>query len=151
MSTTPTGPVAKSDIVRPTDHTGLEVLDLDECLARLAQVPVGRLAFHLDGELAILPVVHTVDGVDVCFRTAGDSKIQVAIDRGAVAFEVDWFDAATHKGWSVMVQGTAGVVDDDVDVRRLDFAARLPWVPSHEGPSTWVRVRTQSITGRELV
>lgn len=151
MSSTPSRRTVMSDVVRPTDHTGLEVLDLEQCLSRLAQVPVGRLAFHLDGELAILPVVHTLDGVDVCFRTAGDSKLQVAIDRDVVAFEVDWFDAATHKGWSVLVQGTAMLVEDEADVRRLDSVARMPWVPSHEGPSTWVRVRTQSITGRELV
>ena len=140
-----------ADIVRPTDHTGLEVLDLDECLAKLVAVPVGRLAFHLDGELTILPVVHTVDGVDVCFRTTGDSKIQAAVDRDPVAFEVDQFDASTRTGWSVVVQGTALVVDDESDVRRLDQVARAPWVPPHPGPSTWVRVRTQSITGRALV
>ena len=140
-----------ADVVRPTDHTGLQVLDLDECLARLVEVPVGRLAFHLDGELTILPVVHTVDGVDVCFRTTGDSKIQAAVDHDPVAFEVDQFDASTRTGWSVVVQGTATVVDDESDVRRLDQSARAPWVPPHQGPSTWVRVRTQSITGRALV
>lgn len=140
-----------ADVVRPTDHTGLEVLDLDECLARLAQVPVGRLGFRLDGELTILPVAHTVDGVDVCFRTAGDSKIQVAVDRDRVAFEVDQFDATTRTGWSVLVQGTATIVDDESDIRRLDQAARAPWVPPHPEPSTWVRIRTQSVTGRALV
>ena len=138
-------------VVRPTDHTGLEVLDLEECLARLVEVPVGRLAFQLDGELTILPVVHTLDGVDVCFRTTGDSKIQAAVDHDPVAFEVDQFDASTRTGWSVVVQGTALVVDDEADVRRLDLVARAPWVPPHPGPSTWVRVRTQSITGRALV
>lgn len=140
-----------ADVVRPTDHTGLQVLDLDECLGHLVEVPVGRLAFHLDGELTILPVVHTVDGVDVCFRTAGDSKIQAALDHDPVAFEVDHFDASTRTGWSVVVQGTATVVDEEEDVRRLDRVARAPWVPPHQGPSTWVRVRTQSITGRALV
>ena len=140
-----------ADIVRPTDHTGLVVLDLDDCLAKLLEVPVGRLAFQLDGELSILPVVHTLDGIDVCFRTTGDSKIQAAVDRDRVAFEVDQFDGSARTGWSVLVQGTAMVVDDEADIRRLDHAARASWVPPHEGPSTWVRVRTQSITGRALV
>lgn len=138
------------DIVRPTDHTGLVVLDLDECLGKLLEVPVGRFAFQLDGELSILPVAHTLDGVDVCFRTAGDSKIQAALDRDPVAFEVDHFDGSTRSGWSVLVQGTATVVDDETDIRRLDLAARAPWIPPREGPSTWVRIRTQSITGRAL-
>lgn len=137
--------------IRATDHTGLQILDLDECLERLVEVPVGRVAFHLDGELAILPVAHIVDGVDICFRTTGDSKIQAAVDRDTVAFEVDHFDATTHKGWSVLVQGTALVVDDEAEVRRLASVAGKPWVPLREGPITWVRVRTQSVTGRELV
>jgi uncharacterized protein len=136
--------------LRPTDHTGLAMLDLETCLHRLAFTPIGRIAFRLDGELAILPVAHVVDGIDVCFRTTGDSKIQAAIDHDRVAFEVDSYDAENRTGWSVLVQGTAVLEDDEDDVRRLERAARLPWVLAPEGATTWVRVRTQNITGREL-
>jgi nitroimidazol reductase NimA-like FMN-containing flavoprotein (pyridoxamine 5'-phosphate oxidase superfamily) len=133
-----------------TDHTGLRILSLEDCLGRLAQTAVGRIAFPLDGELAILPVAHTMDGVDVCFRTTGDSKIQAAIDHDRVAYEVDGFDPRTRTGWSVLVQGTAVIEDDEDSVRRLDGIARLPWVVDPVKASTWVRVRSQSITGREL-
>jgi uncharacterized protein len=136
--------------LRPTDHSGLTVLDLDDCLQRLASAPLGRIAFHLDGELAILPVAHVVDGVDVCFRTTGDSKIQAAVDHDKVAFEVDSYDADSRTGWSVLVQGTAVLEDGEEDVRRLERAARRPWLPAHRDASTWVRIRTQGITGREL-
>jgi uncharacterized protein len=135
---------------RPTDHTGLRILGLDDCLERLSATPVGRIAFPLDGEITILPVAHVVDGVDVCFRTTGDSKIQAALDHDKVAYEVDGYDADSRTGWSVLVQGTAVIEDVDADVERLDRIARRPWVPMHEEASTWVRVRTQSITGREL-
>jgi nitroimidazol reductase NimA-like FMN-containing flavoprotein (pyridoxamine 5'-phosphate oxidase superfamily) len=130
-----------------TDHTGLRVMGLDECLERIASVRVGRLAFHLDGEIAVLPVVHVVDGVDVCFRTAGDSKIQAAIDRARVTYEVDAFDAETRSGWSVVVNGNA-VIADEEDTRALTDGSGRPWVPD-EG-LVWIRVRTQSVTGREL-
>lgn len=130
-----------------TDHTGLRILSLEDCLGRLAQTAVGRIAFPLDGELAILPVAHTMDGVDVCFRTTGDSKIQAAIDHDRVTYEVDEFDAARRTGWSVVVQGNA-VVADDEDARALQDGSGRPWVPD-EG-LVWIRVRTQSITGREL-
>lgn len=133
-----------------TDHTGLRILGLDDCLRRLAETPVGRIAFPLDGELAILPVAHTMDAVDVCFRTTGDSKLQTAIDHDRVAYEVDGFDAGSRTGWSVLVQGTAVIEDDDDCIRRLDRNARLPWVVDPTRASTWVRVRSQSITGREL-
>ena len=133
----------------PTDHTGLRVMGLDECLERLTDAAVGRFAFPLDGEISVLPVVHTIDGVDVCFRTRGDSKIEAAVDKERVAYEVDDWDAATRTGWSVLVQGTAVLVDDDDDVRRLELAARRPWVELSDSYQ-WIRVRTQSITGRAL-
>ena len=133
--------------VPATDHTGLRVMGIDECLERIASVPVGRFAFHLDGETAVLPVVHVLDGVDVCFRTAGDSKIQAAIDHARVTYEVDSFDAETRSGWSVVVNGNA-VMADEEDAQALEDAAGRPWVPD-EG-LVWIRVRTQSVTGREL-
>src|SRR5262245_20672307 len=107
----------------PHDHTGLRVLTLDESLTRVATTAVGRLAFHLDGEIAVLPVAHVLDGVDVCFRTAGDSKIQAAVDRDRVAFEVDSFDPTNRSGWSVLIQGRAVEVVDDDEVRGLDAIA----------------------------
>ena len=137
--------------VAPTDHTGLSVLSLDECLTRLAQTPVGRLAFDLDGEIAVLPVNHTVEGVDICFRTLGDSKIQAAADRQRASFEVDGYDESTMAGWSVLVQGTAVIVSDADEVRRLESAARRPWIPGDPAAMTWIRLRSHSITGRALV
>jgi nitroimidazol reductase NimA-like FMN-containing flavoprotein (pyridoxamine 5'-phosphate oxidase superfamily) len=134
----------------PTDHTGLEVLSLEECLMHLGQSPVGRVAFPLDGEIAVLPVNHLLDGTDICFRTMGDSKIQAAVDRERVAFEVDAYDESTRDGWSVLVQGIAVVVHDPDDVRRLESIARKPWVPGEPSAMTWIRVRSQSITGRTL-
>jgi nitroimidazol reductase NimA-like FMN-containing flavoprotein (pyridoxamine 5'-phosphate oxidase superfamily) len=135
----------------PTDHTGLQVLSLEECLTHLGQSPVGRVAFHLDGEIAVLPVNHTLDGTDVCFRTLGDSKIQAAVDQERVAFELDGYDESTRDGWSVLVHGTAVVVADPEDVRRLERNARKPWVPGQVSAMTWIRVRSASITGRALV
>jgi nitroimidazol reductase NimA-like FMN-containing flavoprotein (pyridoxamine 5'-phosphate oxidase superfamily) len=134
--------------IRSTDHTGLRVMGVDECLARLGQTPVGRLAFELDGEIAVLPVTHLLDGVDVCFRTAGDSKIQAAVDRDRVSYEVDGFDAHSRTGWSVLVHGTALVVADDDEIRKLNASSSRPWVP--DVGLTWIRVRSQAITGREL-
>ena len=135
---------------RPTDHTGLRVMGLDESLERLTGVPIGRFAFLLDGEISVLPVQHTLDGVDVCFRTAGDSKIEAALDGDRVAFEVDQFDPVTRKGWSVLVQGTPVLVDDPAEVKTLDSLAGRAWVPQVAKHHRWIRVRTQNLTGREL-
>jgi nucleotide-binding universal stress UspA family protein len=84
----------------------------------------GRVAFDLDGEIAVLPMNHTMIGMDVCFRALGDSKIQVAVDQQRVAFEADGYDAGSRTGWS-----PRGPVGDD-----LDQAAR-----AGTGPSARVR------------
>jgi nitroimidazol reductase NimA-like FMN-containing flavoprotein (pyridoxamine 5'-phosphate oxidase superfamily) len=150
-----TEPVRPADTRRtpgdiPTDHTGLRVLDLDQCLELLASTPVGRLAFELDGEITVLPVAHVVDGVDVCFRTAGDSKIQAAVDRERVAYEADSFDPRDRSGWSVLVQGIATIVDEEAEAHRLEQHATEVWVPVQPESMTWVRVRAQSVSGRSL-
>jgi nitroimidazol reductase NimA-like FMN-containing flavoprotein (pyridoxamine 5'-phosphate oxidase superfamily) len=134
----------------PTDHSGLRVMGLDECLERVVSTPIGRFAFELDGEIAVLPVQHITDGVDVCFRTAGDSKIEAALDHDRVAFEVDGFDATSRTGWSVLVQGTAVLVEDPAEMRAMEARAGRPWVRSLARGHRWIRIRTQSVTGREL-
>ncbi|WP_406830711.1 pyridoxamine 5'-phosphate oxidase family protein [Pedococcus sp. KACC 23699] len=139
------------DIGSVTDHSGLRVMGLEECLSRVDEAPVGRLAFPLDGEIAVLPVNHVLDGVDICFRTAGGSKIQAAVDGDAVSYEVDEWDSAQRSGWSVLVHGTATIVDDDAQAARLDAAAPPPWFALDPEQTRWVRVSTRQVTGRMIV
>ena len=137
--------------ILPTDHTGLQVLDTESCLERVRRTPVGRIAFELDGEIAVLPVVHTVDGLDICFRTSGNAKLEMALEHDRVAYEVHQWDPDSHRGWSVLVQGTAAIVDDEDEVRRLEQASGGgSWIPQHRQGYRWVRVRTHTITGRLL-
>ncbi|MBC9821181.1 pyridoxamine 5'-phosphate oxidase family protein [Terrabacter sp. MAHUQ-38] len=136
--------------ILPTDHTGLQVLDTESCLERVRRTPVGRIAFELDGEIAVLPVVHTVDGLDICFRTAGNAKLEMALEHDRVAYEVDQWDPDSHSGWSVLVQGTASIVDDEDEVRRLEQVSGGSWIPQHRQGYRWVRVRAHTITGRLL-
>jgi nitroimidazol reductase NimA-like FMN-containing flavoprotein (pyridoxamine 5'-phosphate oxidase superfamily) len=133
----------------PTDHRGLAVLDLDECLRRVRQVPVGRIAFEHDGDLVVLPVNHAVDGVDIVFRTTWGSKLQHAQHAETVAFEADEFDPARRGGWSVLVTGQASVVYDEEEVDRLERLGVHSWAPVLD-PVFWVRVRAHHVTGREI-
>ncbi|HEV7147987.1 MAG TPA: pyridoxamine 5'-phosphate oxidase family protein [Pedococcus sp.] len=134
----------------PTDHTGLRVLPFDECLLRLAECPVGRVAFLHDGEIDVLPVNHTLDGLNIYFRTRGGSKIEAAVNGDRVSFEADGYSEQAKDGWSVLVHGTAEVVDDPEELRRLEPVARESWVPTESSVMTWVRVRSTSVTGRAL-
>jgi uncharacterized protein len=132
----------------PTDHAGLEILPLDECLRLLASVPVGRIGFFADGEIVVLPVNHVVDGQDVVFRTAYGSKLSAAEGQNLAAFEADHYSEQTRSGWSVLVTGRAEMVDAEAEIQRLSRRDLHPWVTAIQRPF-WIRIRPISVSGRQ--
>lgn len=132
-----------------TDHAGLEMLPLDDCLRLLASVPVGRVGFHCDGEVVVLPVNHVVDGQAVVFCTAHGSKLSAAESQEPVAFEADDYDQRTRSGWSVVVNGRAEIVYDDAEIRRFGALGLHPWATGVQRPF-WIRIRPMSMTGRQI-
>jgi len=132
----------------PTDHAGLEILPFDRCLELLATAPVGRVSFFADGEIVVLPVNHVVDGQDPIFCTARGSKLSAAEGQNLVAFEADGYDERTKSGWSVLVNGRAQAVYEDVEIERLSHLGLHPWVTAAERPF-WIRIRPTSINGRQ--
>ena len=131
-----------------SDHRGIRVLSLDECIEHLRHSALGRLAFVHDGGPIILPVNHAVDGLDVVFRTTWGSKLEAAQTAGAAAFEVDGYDRVAHRAWSVLVTGRVETVYEPADVTRLEALGVRAW-PGGSEPF-WVRVRADEISGREL-
>jgi hypothetical protein len=134
----------------PTDHRGLRVLGLEECLDRLRSAPLGRVAFVDTGEPVVFPVNHAIDGVDVVFRTSWGSKLEVAESSGVVAYEVDGYDSLSESGWSVVVKGTAQLVYETVDTDRYDQLGLRSWADI-KGLGFWVRIRPVEISGREVI
>jgi uncharacterized protein len=132
----------------PIDHAGLEILPFGECLRLLASVPVGRIGFLADGELAVMPVNHVVDGQDVIFRTAYGSKLSAAGEDAVAAFEADHYDEQTRSGWSVLVTGRMEVVLDEAEIQRLSRLGLHPWVTAVQRPF-WIRIRPTSVSGRQ--
>jgi nitroimidazol reductase NimA-like FMN-containing flavoprotein (pyridoxamine 5'-phosphate oxidase superfamily) len=131
------------------DHAGLEPIPLDDCLKLLASVPVGRIGFLADGEVAVLPVNHAVVGQDVVFRATRGSKLSAAESEKTVTFEADDYDSGRRQGWSVLVTGRAQLVYDDQEAEELARTGLEPWPEAVDRPF-WVRVRATAITGRRL-
>lgn len=141
------GPIA-TNRARRTDHAGLAVLPLDECLFLLRSTSVGRLAFVHGEEVVILPVNHHVDGFDVYFRTAPGSKLDAARAAASAAFEVDGHDELLRGGWSVVAVGR---VEETTEIERahLRRAQVEPWADGIERDH-WVVLRAQRVTGRMI-
>jgi nitroimidazol reductase NimA-like FMN-containing flavoprotein (pyridoxamine 5'-phosphate oxidase superfamily) len=81
---------------RVSAHSGVEVIDSDECRRLLADDQVGRVAVVIGATPMILPVNYALDGDDIVMRTMPGSRLDVG--QGHAAFEVDCFDRTTKSG-----------------------------------------------------
>ncbi|MGB7450161.1 MAG: pyridoxamine 5'-phosphate oxidase family protein [Ornithinimicrobium sp.] len=124
-----------------------EHLDLATCWALLRQASIGRLAVVRRGSPDIFPVNHVVDHGTLVYRTA-DGELFRATLHHDVAFEVDGYDPAAGRAWSVVVRGWATEgrqFTDIVDSLQLPIA---PWQPGAK-PRV-VRIEPHTVTGRRF-
>lgn len=133
-----TGPAARQ----------LRALSEPESLRLLASVSVGRVVFSERAMPAVRPVNHLVDDASVIIRThLGAALLEAARTGVVVAYEADQIDPDVHLGWSVVVVGTARIVDDQDEIRR--YAATLrPWIARQLDHV--IRIELEQITGYEL-
>ncbi|MFI9152468.1 pyridoxamine 5'-phosphate oxidase family protein [Streptomyces sp. NPDC053367] len=127
-----------------------ELTDLgaDDCRRLLAAHGVGRIVFLSDDGPVALPVNYGVVAGSIVFRTDPRSTTFRAAGQ-RVAFEVDRIDEAFSSGWSVLVRGTAAVVTDPNEARRLtERAYSAPWAGGRR--TVWMRIDPVGVTGRRI-
>ncbi len=107
-------------------QVGLEILHLGDMFRLLATVPIGRIGFMADDEVAVLPVRFLVDGQDVVFRTYVGSKLSNIEVGHYVCFEVDSYDADKQTGWSVVARGLVEK-ESEAACARLDAPGLESW------------------------
>src|SRR5688500_10742119 len=90
----------------PTKRLVVELVDVDSCVELLRRGGVGRLGFVRDGDVILLPVNFIFDQGSVLFRTSPGAKLEAALHRSRVAFEIDSAGVAGER-WSVLVNGVA--------------------------------------------
>lgn len=128
------------------DHDTVTELSLDECWELLRAHAMGRLAFHLADQVNITPINYVVDKDTLLFRTAEGSKLLGVVMNENVAFEID--GESGHTAWSVIVRGTAKLLDEFAAHRADDLPLR-PWVGSYK--YNVVEITPNAITGRRFV
>jgi len=126
----------------------LEVLDREQSVDLLQQVPVGRLIFTEQALPAVRPVEFRWWRGDVVIRIADPAILGAASRNRIVAFETDELDADLHRGWSVTVVGHAQVITEVPDLVELSGLFSRPWIGSRR--DFFVRIRTEKVTGRRL-
>jgi len=132
----------------PFDANGLRVLDRAECLRHLGATTFGRIALTVGALPVVLPVNYRLVGEQIVLRTTPGTKLDTAANASVVAFEIDGVDPVAHTGWSVMVTGTAHVVEDPAALDRCRAAGVPRWAAS--GDERFVAIDTELLTGRSL-
>jgi hypothetical protein len=138
---------AEIDLV--AKQTGaMEILDEQQCFDLLASVEVGRLAMAVAGEVDIFPVNFAIDDGAIMFRTAEGTKLVEVVMSGRVAFEVDGYEPARGRAWSVVVKGRAHLLDRFDDIYHAEDLPLFPWNAAPK--ERHVRIQPETITGRRF-
>jgi nitroimidazol reductase NimA-like FMN-containing flavoprotein (pyridoxamine 5'-phosphate oxidase superfamily) len=129
-------------------------LDREECLRRLAEATLGRLAVSPPGwppPPIIRPVNYVFDPASqsVVLRSTEGSKLRALLLSGDVAFEIDGADPAAELGWSVIVQGPVEEITRTAELAHVEGLGLRSWALG-EMPH-WLRIRTTVVSGRQLV
>jgi len=122
-------------------------LDPEECWRLLHAHTLGRLATATDDGPRIWPINYRVREQSLIFRTAPGTKASDIGHNGRVAFEIDGLEAGLH--WSVVVLGTAHVIEQDDPGPRTERDELMPVAP---GPKPVLfRIRPDAVSGVRFV
>ncbi|WP_226345206.1 pyridoxamine 5'-phosphate oxidase family protein [Agilicoccus flavus] len=128
------------------DHPSVEVLDDEQCLQILAEVPYGRLAVSVAGEPDILPINAVLADGRLYFATSEGGKLSSLVVNARVAYEADRI--VGERAESVVVHGTARVLEDDAAIEAVQALPVVSWVPT---PKTrYVEITPRETTGRRF-
>lgn len=118
-----------------------------QCLDRLRSTRVGRVAVTSRVLPAIVPINYAVVGNTLVFRTRPDGMLARACDSTVVAFETDDLEPDGQSGWSVLVVGTAELLDGSAAVRAVERGV-VSASTDGDDMSQFVAITMTRVTGR---
>jgi len=125
------------------DQDTVTELPEEECWELLRKQEFGRLAFHLVGEVHIVPINYVVDARRLFFRTAEGSKLLGITMNEDVAFEIDEIDEEAAR--SVVLRGRARQLEGH-EADRAEQLPLRPWVPGAK--HNMISIEPTEVTGR---
>jgi hypothetical protein len=135
----------------PRRAATFQTIDADECMTLLEGHQIGRIAFPGEDGILVFPVNHVVHGGDIYFRTSPYALVVEKLQHGGkVSFEVDDVDEYLRAGWSVLVMGSADLLDPHEALETLPATGHPdPWAGGAR--TVTVRIRPSRITGRRVL
>lgn len=118
-------------------------LSVEECMALLRTASVGRLVTNVRDVIDILPLNYSVVDDEILLLTAPGSKLIELTIHPATLFEVD--QVSPSSAWSVVVRGTARVLERSDEILRAEAAGVPTILPDR---TVYVVIHPESVTGR---
>lgn len=126
-----------------------ERLTRQECLRLLGSVPIGRVGLSIAALPVVLPVRFALLDDDVVFRAVIGTRLYEAATEAVLAFEADQHDPHGTSGWSVLVQGRSGELDDAAELARAQALGVQPWTRD-DTADRFIRITSTVVTGRRF-
>lgn len=126
-----------------------EVLSVHDCWKYLRSASVGRVAVTTAGGPEIFPVNYVPDSGTVIFRTGTGTKLDALLGGSSLALEADGLNAYGTIAWSVIIKGTASIVDSQEEFQEAADAGLSPWEAGSK--DHLVRVTPSEVSGRRFV
>ena len=132
----------------PLPGTILEPLTPAQCRTRLEAGGVGRVIFRTSRGPVAHPVNFRFSNGEVLFNTTVNTAIELE-SQGIVGFEFDRIDDVFSEGWSVIVTGSARLVDHPDELVEHAAHGLVPWAGGARGAV--VAITADEVTGRVIV
>lgn len=124
-------------------------LSTSECETLLRSGVAGRVALVTPTGPHILPVNYSIIDSALVIRTSPYSVLGTYGRDTTLAFEVDEFDHARQRGWSVVARGRAEPVHDPEEIEHIRRVRDpRPWISGSR--TLFLRLHWTEITGRQL-
>ncbi|MGH3470600.1 MAG: pyridoxamine 5'-phosphate oxidase family protein [Nocardioidaceae bacterium] len=124
-------------------------LSSEQCSSLLCASTAGRVAVSTPSGPHIVPVNYSVVDNEILIRTSPYSVLGTYGRDSLLAFEIDQFDYAHERGWSVVVRGKATMISEPEEIARI----RSVWPPqpwASGSRNLHLRIPWTEISGRRL-
>ena len=127
---------------------GNPVLELDDeqSWRLLDNTRHGRLVVTVAGEADIFPVNYVTSDRKLYLRTAPGNKLAQLTINSTVLFEAD--GVLPDEAWSVVLRGTARVLDNSAELAAVEELGLKSWVPTLK--VFYVEIVPASVSGRHF-
>jgi nitroimidazol reductase NimA-like FMN-containing flavoprotein (pyridoxamine 5'-phosphate oxidase superfamily) len=128
------------------DNSPILNLSEDETWKLIEGTKHGRLVVTVGGEPDIFPVNYAVNNRKLYLRTAPGNKLAELTINAKVLFETDGI--LSEEAWSVVLRGTARVLEQSADIAAAEALGLKPWVPTLK--DFYVEIDPTSVSGRHF-